>query len=100
MSPRIAFKKTTPEGLAVDIEEYEGQRLLLLTKTLPGSMVRAAQIVGLAGREINTPTVTWYYEYEPLPPSLPIARVTRFLESRGYTVGVFDQFGNFHSKAA
>lgn len=100
MSPRIAFKKTTPEGLAVDIEEYEGHRLLLLTKVLPGSMVRAAQVVGIALQEVNTPTLTWYYEYEPLPASLPMTRIIKFLEGRGYKVGVFDQFGNFHIKAA
>jgi hypothetical protein len=100
MSPRIAFKKTTPEGLAVDIEEFEGIRLLLLTKNLPGSAARAAQIVGLAGQEINTPTVTWYYEFEPLPTNVSLGRVTRFLENRGYKVGVFDQFGNFRAKAA
>jgi len=100
MSPRIAFKKTTPEGLAVDIEEFEGQRLLLLTKTMPGGVARAAQIVGIAGQEINTPTVTWYYEYEPLPATLSISRVTKYLEGRGYKVGVFDQFGNFRAKAA
>ena len=100
MSPRIAFKKTTPEGLAVDIEEFEGQRLLLLTKTMPGGVARAAQIIGIAGQEINTPTVTWYYEYEPLPATLSISRVTKYLEGRGYKVGVFDQFGNFRAKAA
>ena len=100
MSPRIAFKKTTPEGLAVDIEEFEGQRLLLLTKTMPGGVARAAQIVGIAGQEINTPTVTWYYEYEPLPATLSFSRVTKYLEGRGYKVGVFDQFGNFRAKAA
>ncbi|MBM4432344.1 MAG: hypothetical protein FJ026_18650 [Chloroflexi bacterium] len=100
MSPRIAFKKTTPEGLAVDVEEFEGQRLLLLTKNMPGGVARAAQIIGIAGQEINTPTVTWYYEYEPLPTTLAVGRVTKYLESRGYKVGVFDQFGNFRAKAA
>jgi hypothetical protein len=100
MSPRIAFKKTTPEGLAVDIEEFESYRLLLLTKNMPGGVARAAQVIGLAGQEINTPTVTWYYEYEPLPANMPLSRITKFLESRGYKVGVFDQFGNFRAKAA
>lgn len=100
MSPRIAFRKTTPEGLSVDIEEFEGNQLLLLTKEIPGTMKRAAQVMGLAIREINTPTVTWYYEYEMLPSTVSMSRLAKVLESRGYTLGFFDQFGNFRAKAA
>jgi hypothetical protein len=97
---RLAFKKTTPDGLAVDVEEVEGLQLLLVTKTLPGSTARAVQILGVAGQEINTPTLTWYYEYEPLPKTVSVSRLAKSLESRGYTVGTFDQFGNFRMKAA
>jgi hypothetical protein len=98
--PRIAFIKTTPEGLAVDVEDYEGVPLLLLTKTMPGSRARAAQIVGVACTEVNTPTMTWYYEYEPLPNNMPRSRLARWLENRAYVLGVFDQYGNFRGKLA
>ncbi len=100
MSPRLAFRKTTPDGLSIDIEEFEGRRFLLLTKDAPGSEGRPAQILGVAGAEINTATITWYYEYEMLPRDVSRARLWSFLESLGYKVGVFDQFANFQSKVA
>lgn len=98
--PRLAFKKVTPDGLSVDIEEVDGLQLLLVTKTLAGSTARAVQILGVAGQEIDTPTLTWYYEYESLPKAVSKSRLAKTLESRGYTVGTFDQFGNFRPKAA
>lgn len=99
MSPRVAFTKQTPEGLSIDLEEFEGLRLLLLTKPKSGAGLRPAQLLGVAGAEINTPTITWYYEYEPLPRTAPETRIVRWLQSKGYSVGVFDQFGNFRAKA-
>lgn len=97
---RIAFTKTTPEGLAVEVERYEGVDLLLLTKTLAQSNRIAVQVMGIAMREINSPTITWYYEYEPLPNSFSRTRLDQWLSLRGYTTGTFDQFGNFNPKAA
>jgi hypothetical protein len=41
MAPRIAFRKVTPDGLSVDVEQYENLRLLLLTKELPGKRTQA-----------------------------------------------------------
>jgi hypothetical protein len=99
MSPRLAFRKATPDGLSVDIEEFEGIELLLLTKETPGQP-RSAQVMGVASKEVNTPTVTWYYEYEPLPANISISRLAKWLESKGYVFGIFDQFGNFRKKAA
>jgi len=100
MAPRIAFRKVTPDGLSVDIEQYENLRLLLLTKELPGKRTQAVQVIGVAVQELNSPTITWYYEYEPLPQDIPLAKVNRWLQTQGYLVGVFDQFGNFQEKAA
>jgi hypothetical protein len=100
VSPRVAFTKKTPEGLMVDIEEFEGYRLLLLTKGRSGSGARNAQLLGVAGNEINSPTITWYYDYEPLPDMTTEERAVRWLEGRGYALGFFDQFGNFRAKAA
>jgi hypothetical protein len=100
MSPQLAFRKTTPDGLSIDLEEYEDMKLLLLTKQSPSGDQRFAQVLGVAGGEVNTPTVVWYYEYQPLPKTTVFARVAKWLEMRGYTVGSFDQYGNFRSKAA
>lgn len=99
MSQRLPFRKVTPEGLSVDVEEFEGLSILLLTKSVSGALAKPAQIVGIAGKEINSPTLTWYYEYEPLPRQI-VPRLTQYLEMCGYSVGVFDQFGNFRAKAA
>lgn len=100
--PRLAFKKVTPDGLSVDNEEVDGMTLLIVTKTgnYGNTTVRYAQILGVAGQEIDTPTLTWYYEYESLPKAVSKSRLAKTLESRGYTVGTFDQFGNFRPKAA
>ena len=99
MSMRLPFRKVTPEGLSVDIEEFEGLSILLLTKSVSGAMAKPAQVVGVAVKEINSPTLTWYYEYEPLPKGMS-PRLTQYLEMCGYSVGIFDQFGNFRAKAA
>lgn len=100
MSPRLAFRKATRDGLLVDIKEFEGLRLLLLAKDMPGGTARAVQVLGVALREINTPSFTWYLEYEPLPRTLSVSRLTDWLERHGFAVGVFDQFGNFRRKVA
>lgn len=100
MSSRIAFRKATRDGLLVDILEFEGLRLLLLAKDMPGGTARAVQVLGVALREINTPGFTWYLEYEPLPRTLSVGRMTDWLEKHGYAVGTFDQFGNFRRKVA
>ena len=99
MALRLPFRKVTPEGLSVDIEQFEGLSVLILTKNAPGASAKPAQIIGLALREINTPTITWYYEYDPLPREI-LPRLVQHLEMIGYSVGVFDQFGNFRAKAA
>lgn len=99
MSPRLAFNKVTPDGLEIEIEEFEGLRLLLLAKNVPGGKVRPVQVMGVALREVNTPTLIWYYEYEPLPRTLSTSHLTHWLKDHGYTVGTFDQFGNFRQAA-
>jgi hypothetical protein len=98
MPLRIGFHKLTREGLSVDIEEYEGVPILILGKDEPRE--RPIQILGVAGREVNTGTLLWHYEYEPLPGNIPFSRLARYLESLGYTVGLFDQYCNFRRKAA
>jgi hypothetical protein len=100
MSPRLAFSKRTPEGLSVEVESFGDVRLLLLAKTESGGFEKAVQVLGVAGREVNTPTLTWYYEYEPLPRDISWPKLQAWLEMRGCRVGTFDQFGNFHLKAA
>lgn len=100
--PLLAFRKTTPEGLSVDVERFdiEGVSIdvLILTKEAPNGKARCAQVIGIAGKEVNTPGVTWYYEYKPLPWTISKPKLVRFLESRSYIVGTFDQFGNFVPK--
>lgn len=98
MSPRVPFRKQTPDGLSIDIEEYDGLPVLLLTKELPGAVDRAAQVMGIADKEVNTPTVAWYYEYRPLPKPSLMRPLAKWLENHGYRVGTFDQFGNFHGR--
>ena len=100
MSPRIAFTKTTHEGLHVDVVAFGSQSLLVLTRQLPGTAEVALQVLGLAMGEVNTPTDTWYYEYEPLPDGVSRAQLQSWLRQRGYTPGYFDQFGNFELAAA
>jgi len=100
MSPQIAFRKVTPEGLSVIVEEYGGLRLLLLTKDLPGRFVRPVQVLGVAGADTNTSPVTWRIEYEPMEKEDWTPHLAEWLNKRGYQAGVFDQFGNFRVKAA
>ena len=100
MPSRIAFQKLTHEGLSVDVEDFEGQPILFLGKDAPRAQARPIQILGVAVREINTATLLWHYEYEPFPSATANPRLIRHLESLGYIVGTFDQFGNFRKKAA
>jgi len=100
VSPRLSFHKVTPDGLAVEVVPFEGHNILLLAKNIPGGSARPAQILGEAGQEVNTPTLVWYYEYGPLAPSVPVRRLIEWLETRGYLLGTFDQFGNFSRAAA
>ena len=100
MPLRIAFQKLTHEGLSVDVEVCEGEHILFLGKDAPRAEARPIHILGVAGREMNTATLVWHYEYEPLPRNLATPRLVRHLESLGYIVGMFDQFGNFRKKAA
>ena len=100
MSPRLPFQKVTPEGLCVDVEEYEGQQILFLSKDVPTTAPRPCQVLGIAVAEVNSSSVSWYYEYDLLPRTVSRARLERWLQSRGYRVGIFDQFGNFRERAA
>ena len=100
MPMRVAFQKLTHEGLSVDVEDFEGQPILFLGKDAPTAQGRPIQILGVATREINTATLLWHYEYEPLPGTRANPKLVKHLESLGYSVGVFDQFGNFRKMAA
>ena len=100
MSPSLSFAKVTPGGLCVDVEEWEGQQILFLSKDLPTTALRPCQILGTATHEINDSTVSWHYDYELLPRTMPRARLEHWLQNRGYQVGMFDQFSNFAVKAA
>jgi len=99
MAARIAFRKTTDDGLLVEVLDYQGKQILLLAKDTPQRSGRQVQVLGTVVREINSPTYTWYYEYEPLSKSLPHAALNRWLLDHGYAPGVFDQFGNFRKAA-
>jgi hypothetical protein len=100
MPARLAFTKTTAEGLAVEVLDYDDLALLLLTREVPSGVQRGAQLLGVAVREVNSPTLAWYYEYEPIPRHVNLERLYDFVRLNGYTLGVFDQFGNFKAKAA
>ena len=100
MALRIPFRKLTHEGLSVDIEVFRGFSILFLGKDVRSEQSRPIQILGIAGREVNTSSLVWYYEYEPLPASISRPLLVQQLEQRGFRVGVFDQFGNFQSKVA
>lgn len=95
--PRVAFQMVTPQNLTVDATEVvvEGKtlNLLILAKKLP-KHPQCIQIMGTVGKLDNTPTLTWYYEYEPIP-KLEMPRVIKAMERLGNLVGTFDQFGNF-----
>ena len=99
MAARIAFRKTTDDGLLVEVLNYQGKQILLLAKDTPQRSSRQVQVLGTVIREINSPTYTWYYEYEPLSKSLAHAALNRWLLEHGYAPGVFDQFGNFRKAA-
>jgi hypothetical protein len=96
---RLVFCKSTPEGLSVDVESLDGTQVLLLTKRNPNRTLRWAQIMGIAGREVDSPSEAWYYEFEPLPRNVSTRRVSQKLEGLGYTLGTFDRDGNFRPTA-
>ena len=98
MCPQIAFRKVTPDGLSVIVEEFGGLRLLLLTKDLPGKPARPVQVLGVAGVDTSTSAVTWRVEYEPMESEDWTPNLTKWLSKRGYLVGMFDQYGNFRDQ--
>ncbi|MBC7237159.1 MAG: hypothetical protein H5T69_15060 [Chloroflexi bacterium] len=99
MSPHLVFRKVTPDGLAVEIQEFDGYPLLLLGQQKHSGPARPVQIMGIAKEEKASLAGNWYYEYDPLPKTLSLTRVTKWLQEHGYVVGVFDQFGNFRRAA-
>jgi len=100
MSPRLVFRKITADGLYIEIEEYNGLKLLLLTKDMAGMRARPVQVLGVARTEGSQNTLRWYYEYVPLPTDISPRQLDAWLHDRGYVMGVFDQFGNFVEKQA
>ena len=100
MSARLAFRKVTLEGLGIQVPEFEGLPILLLTKENPGSGERLVQIMGIVIGEVSSAGPNWYYEYEMLPRNVSSKQLTQWIENQGYRIGVFDQYGNFQSKAA
>ena len=94
---RIAFRKATPDRLLIEVIDYNGQQLLVLAKDTPSQNARPIQILGIVLREINSPTYTWYYEYDPLPGTISKAELSQWLIRHGYAPGFFDQFGNFQA---
>ena len=99
MALRVPFRQLTPEGLSIHIEDYEGYRILLLVKDVPGQAGRATQVMGVATEKTRGSQANWYYEYEPLPTTLSRKTMIAWLERRGYTLGLFDQYGNFEKAA-
>ena len=99
MATQVAFRKVTPDRLLVEVLEYEGYPLLFLAKDVPAAKGRPIQVLGLVLREINSPTYTWFYEYDPLPSTVSRVELHNWLLSHGYLPGVFDQYGNFRQAA-
>jgi len=99
MCPQLVFRKVTPDGLLVEIRDFEGQPLLLLTQQKPSPGGRPIQVMGIATEEQLAMGGNWYYEYMPLPRSISTHKMKSWLEMHGYVLGVFDQFGNFRQAA-
>ncbi len=87
------------DGLAVEIQEFEGYPVLLLGQEKRSGQAHPVQIMGIARQERNAVGYNWYYEYEPLPRTISLSRLHQWLQAHGYAVGIFDQFGNFRQAA-
>lgn len=95
--PRVAFKMVTPQELNVDIVEVVGTEkleIVVLTKKLPNKPPYLQVLGTVVGGLLNSPGLTWYYEFEILPKT-KAPSVIKFMEKQGYLVGSFDAAGNF-----
>lgn len=99
MALRVPFRQLTPEGLSIQVVEYEGYRILLLVKDVLGQPGKATQVMGIATETVPGSRTDWFYEFEPLPPSLSKKAMAAWLQERGYVLGLFDQYGNFERAA-
>jgi hypothetical protein len=99
MPLHLVFRKVTPDGLSVEVLEFEGHSLLLLGQQKGVGHARPVQILGVIGEELLAVGGNWHYEYEPLPKAVSLTRLRQWMGNHGYVVGEFDQFGNFREAA-
>jgi hypothetical protein len=99
MGVQVPFRKVTLDRLLLEVLDYQGHALLVLAKDTPSATGRPIQVLGIVLREINSPTYTWFYEYDPLPEALSRIELNRWLLAHSYLPGMFDQYGNFRQAA-